>query len=290
MAKTKIDNEFASLISEIISTQALADYDKEPYRIRTKDTMQIYGKYRAFLSVWRIEAVLSAILIVLAIVFASMGQHVASWVTPLAIGFIGTLVFGILSTVFRSRYRARLQNLSNDFLTKARGKKYVQHSVVPMVCVIGPFINSYRSAVVSIRSEDYDGFIPGYSNLALTFIKNNDGGKFLVNVKNKRGGFSLRPNECGILIGDISKGGIAFQKIPVMVPESAIAEKTKQPKEEQKPAHSDRHCIHCGKPIPSDSVFCTYCGKSQKENVCPKCGASMPDGAMFCPKCGTKKE
>lgn len=491
MAKTKIDNELSSLVAEIISSTSIDDADKEPFRRQAREAMQIYGRCRAFIWIWRFEGILAGIIIILSIVFGCMGYPAGSWVAPLTIAFIGTLVFGILTAVFRSRYRARLSNLSGDFLAKTRKKKEIQYPVVPMVCVVGPFINSYRGVNVTIRSQDYDGVIPGYSNLALAFVENKDGGKFNVQLRNKHGSFSVSPNECAIVIADISGGAIIFRKIPVKVPKSAFVEAPKSvpvqpapvsapatvqpnapviakpiavdqtpnelleekqfselsnplsiPKEKVaffvmkdavcdmlkpgdyglsldafprlkaanpeafdkgsaclvlldtervyqiawkldgdinakgdvefrisnarlflnciyedglklkalfetriqsilKPSlikelrasksddfetiekellkslggaldrmglhieyiglsafwkedvareRSDRHCIHCGKAIPSDSVFCAYCGKQQDENVCPNCGAEMPDGAAFCPKCGSKRQ
>lgn len=491
MAKTKIDNELSSLVAEIISSSSIDDADKEPFRRQTREAMQIYGRCRAFIWIWRFEGILAGIIIILSIVFACMGQPVGAWVFPLTIAFIGTLVFGILTAVFRSRYRARLSNLSGDFLAKTRKKKEVQFPVVPMVCVVGPFINSYRGVYVTIRSQDYDGAIPGYFNLALTFVENKGGGKFDVRLRNKRGSFSVSPNECAIVIADIIGGAIFFRKIPVKVPESAFAEtpnpaleqpapvstpaavqpnapviakpvavdqtpnelleekqfselsdplsipkekvaffvmkdavydmlkpgdyglsldafprlKAANPeafdkgmarlvlldservyqiawkldgdihakgdvefkisnarlflncvyedglklkalfeahiqsvlkpllikelkasksddfetiekellkslggvldrmglriefiglssfwKEDVAPGHSDRHCIHCGKAIPSDSAFCAYCGKQQYGSICSSCGAEIPEGAAFCPKCGSKKD
>ena len=496
MAKTKIDNELSSLVSEIISTQAMSDESKEPFRRLAREAMQVYSRSRTFAWMWGFYAILAAIAFILAIVCACMSpKQVFSYVFPITVGVIGLIVFGILTRVFRARYRARLSNLSGDFLAKARNKKATKHSVVPMVCVVGPFINSYRGTNVYIRSEDYDGMIPSYSNLSMVFFENRGGGRFLVQAKKKIGGVSLNANECSIVIADITKAGIVFQKIPVKVPKSAFVEETAPApaptsvvpapvatapaaapvnvavpvkpaetdqtpnelfevkrfgelddplsipagkvaffvlkdavydmlkpgdyglsldafprlkaanpeafdkgmarlvlldservyqiawkldedihakgdvefrisnarlflncvyedalklkalfeahiqsilkpllikelrasksddfeviekgllkslgdaldcmglhiefigisafwKEDASQEHSDRHCIHCGKAIPSDSVFCAYCGKQQDGNICSSCGAEIPDGAAFCPKCGSKR-
>ena len=37
------------------------------------------------------------------------------------------------------------------------------------------------------------------------------------------------------------------------------------------------YCIYCGQPINEDSVYCPFCGKSQKMKE-----------SIFCPKCGSK--
>jgi len=46
-------------------------------------------------------------------------------------------------------------------------------------------------------------------------------------------------------------------------------------------------CPKCGKPNPSNSNFCNYCG-SPFSPSCSKCGHSNPSGALFCGKCGSK--
>lgn len=43
-------------------------------------------------------------------------------------------------------------------------------------------------------------------------------------------------------------------------------------------------CTQCGKRIPSDAAFCSYCG--YHFSVCSECGTRIPAGANFCPKCG----
>lgn len=52
-------------------------------------------------------------------------------------------------------------------------------------------------------------------------------------------------------------------------------------------------CIHCGKPISGDDIFCINCGKkieppAPPKPVCSACGASLNDGDLFCINCGTK--
>lgn len=46
-------------------------------------------------------------------------------------------------------------------------------------------------------------------------------------------------------------------------------------------------CVSCGKSIPDDSAFCSYCGEKQAV-ICPECGAQLPVDAVFCHKCGQK--
>ena len=50
------------------------------------------------------------------------------------------------------------------------------------------------------------------------------------------------------------------------------------------------YCIYCGQPINEDSVYCPFCGKSQKmkESIfCPKCGSKVENGSTYCPYCGS---
>lgn len=50
------------------------------------------------------------------------------------------------------------------------------------------------------------------------------------------------------------------------------------------------YCIYCGQPINEDSVYCPFCGKSQKlkESVfCPKCRSKAENDSSYCPYCGS---
>lgn len=45
-------------------------------------------------------------------------------------------------------------------------------------------------------------------------------------------------------------------------------------------------CTNCGRTIADKSVFCKYCGETQR--VCPQCGGTLDEDAVFCDKCGKK--
>lgn len=45
-------------------------------------------------------------------------------------------------------------------------------------------------------------------------------------------------------------------------------------------------CCKCGKTIPDDALFCSYCG-SRQQVTCGSCGAALATDAVFCHKCGT---
>jgi len=51
-----------------------------------------------------------------------------------------------------------------------------------------------------------------------------------------------------------------------------------------------KKCPNCGKMVPSDALFCPYCGhkfeEEKKTKKCVKCGREIPEDAMFCPYCG----
>lgn len=50
------------------------------------------------------------------------------------------------------------------------------------------------------------------------------------------------------------------------------------------------YCIYCGQPINEDSVYCPFCGKSQKLKeliFCPKCGSKVENDSTYCPYCGS---
>lgn len=47
-------------------------------------------------------------------------------------------------------------------------------------------------------------------------------------------------------------------------------------------------CSHCGKEIPNDSLFCSFCGQKNEGAVCPTCGAALEEDSVFCSACGTK--
>ena len=52
---------------------------------------------------------------------------------------------------------------------------------------------------------------------------------------------------------------------------------------------TDVVCRDCGETIPSDSVFCPYCGSSNigpEQLKCSKCGETIPEDSAFCPYCG----
>ena len=48
-------------------------------------------------------------------------------------------------------------------------------------------------------------------------------------------------------------------------------------------------CIHCGKEIDAESVFCPKCGTKQARR-CINCGKELAEDDLFCPKCGTRQE
>ena len=48
-------------------------------------------------------------------------------------------------------------------------------------------------------------------------------------------------------------------------------------------------CVHCGFDNPSQTKFCTNCGKSLEKTVaCPNCQKQVPRRGNFCPHCGHK--
>ncbi len=48
-------------------------------------------------------------------------------------------------------------------------------------------------------------------------------------------------------------------------------------------------CVHCGFDNPSQTKFCTNCGKSLEKTVaCPNCEKQVPKRGNFCPHCGHK--
>ena len=64
-------------------------------------------------------------------------------------------------------------------------------------------------------------------------------------------------------------------------------------------------CPYCGREVARDAIFCSYCGKTIKdqgvgagsdarndvvERVCPNCGTALEDEDVFCVKCGTRFE
>ncbi|MBR1847425.1 MAG: zinc ribbon domain-containing protein [Bacilli bacterium] len=491
MAKTKIDNEFVSTIQRIISTQAIDDAHKENFRRLARDAMQIYGRSRAFASVLRVEGIITGAVIIMSIIFTFARQPAVMWVLPLTITVTAAIVFGILTSVFRSRYRARLTNLQEEFSVQERKDKDSVFPIVPYVCVIGPYVDSYRLLNVEVISRE-DGIpLPGYSNLGLTFIESTKGGTFDFRIRKIQGSLSIDSRECAIVTAVIQSKKIVFTKQRLKLPETAfmVAEFATKPTPEIKDSHggapspmpqqpkkslpidqtpnelveklsidageptlsipsgkvsflvmknevcdmlkagdypfaidsfprlkaldrdalgngaqylrilnidvervyrigwriegsvfakgdvefkitnprlflncvieddlflktafenevlgllkpsiinhlkgeassdydaiesnllsvlthsldkfglsvefvglnafskeeasSQKACVHCGKNIPGDSVFCPYCGKKQEDNVCPNCGAEIPAGAVFCPKCGSRKQ
>ncbi|MBO6285833.1 MAG: zinc-ribbon domain-containing protein [Bacilli bacterium] len=490
MAKTIIDNELSSVIQRIISSQQIEDIDKESLRRQAGEAMQIYGRSRAFVSISRFEGILGGMVMLASIICAFAKQPVGVWVAPLTIAIIATIVFGILTIVFRSRYRARLSNLQGELSARERRGKNTIFPIVPFVCIIGPFINNYRGFNVEVKSQN-DGLpLAGYSNLGLTFVENSEGGTFDFHIKNMQGSLSIKPRECAIVTANIQNKKIVFSKQNLKLPETAFApvELTAKPAPEINDSHdgaptllppqskrslpvdqtanelveerpidfagislsvpngkayflvvknevcdmlkpgdypfvidsfprlkaldpdalstnqqslklltidteriyrinwkidglvfakgdvelkvanprlflncvieddlffktdfenevlslarpsilsrlqvedssdydaieknllkdlahsldklglsvvfiglnafskeemfSQRTCVHCGKNIPGDSLFCSYCGKKQEDNICPNCGAEIPEDALFCPKCGTRK-
>ena len=48
-----------------------------------------------------------------------------------------------------------------------------------------------------------------------------------------------------------------------------------------------RICPECGKTLPGDAVFCTYCGTALPKK-CPNCGSTLIGNEKFCRKCGYK--
>jgi len=50
-------------------------------------------------------------------------------------------------------------------------------------------------------------------------------------------------------------------------------------------------CDKCGKAIPEDAVFCSYCGaRCDEKKVCRACGTELQKGQLFCHMCGLKWE
>ena len=47
------------------------------------------------------------------------------------------------------------------------------------------------------------------------------------------------------------------------------------------------YCCKCGKTIPDEALFCSYCG-SRQQAVCSSCGTVLAADAAFCHKCGTQ--
>lgn len=48
-------------------------------------------------------------------------------------------------------------------------------------------------------------------------------------------------------------------------------------------------CNSCGKKIPDESKFCTYCGAKCEDKInCPECSALIDNNLKFCPLCGAK--
>ncbi len=48
-------------------------------------------------------------------------------------------------------------------------------------------------------------------------------------------------------------------------------------------------CVHCGFDSPSQTKFCTNCGKPLERTVtCPSCQKQVPARGSFCPHCGHK--
>jgi len=51
---------------------------------------------------------------------------------------------------------------------------------------------------------------------------------------------------------------------------------------------SRRPCLNCGKLIPTDAVFCNYCGdRVNKKATCVNCKTELVPGSLFCHVCGT---
>lgn len=49
-------------------------------------------------------------------------------------------------------------------------------------------------------------------------------------------------------------------------------------------------CGKCGKSIPDDAVFCSYCGARYERKVCKACGTELKKEQLFCHVCGLKWE
>lgn len=49
-------------------------------------------------------------------------------------------------------------------------------------------------------------------------------------------------------------------------------------------------CGKCGKSIPDDAVFCSYCGARHERKVCKACGTELKQEQLFCHVCGLKWE
>lgn len=47
-------------------------------------------------------------------------------------------------------------------------------------------------------------------------------------------------------------------------------------------------CEKCGKNIPNDAVFCSYCGTRHERKVCRACGTELKNEQLFCHVCGLK--
>lgn len=47
-------------------------------------------------------------------------------------------------------------------------------------------------------------------------------------------------------------------------------------------------CGKCGKRIPDDAVFCSYCGARRERKVCKACGTELKEEQLFCHVCGLK--
>jgi membrane protease subunit (stomatin/prohibitin family) len=56
------------------------------------------------------------------------------------------------------------------------------------------------------------------------------------------------------------------------------------------PQPAAKTCPQCGRQVPSDAVFCPYCGYRLQPATkkCPNCGRDVPADALFCPYCGYK--
>ena len=48
-------------------------------------------------------------------------------------------------------------------------------------------------------------------------------------------------------------------------------------------------CSKCGKEIPEESKFCSYCGAKAWLRHCLKCGAALSPDSVFCGYCGAKQ-
>lgn len=52
-------------------------------------------------------------------------------------------------------------------------------------------------------------------------------------------------------------------------------------------------CPGCGRSIPKNTVFCSFCGKkavTHNVSLCKGCGAVAPEGTAFCTRCGMQME